>query len=123
MNLSSCFFGIESSTKFWLDVNWFSSELIGSARISLKLSGVSFGNDSSAVAETSFNLLNKIHKFTQEKFISPLVNLDELKKIRSTLRETALKSSVFNAVKFGDDFSKMLWEMWKRFEKEDVKNN
>jgi len=50
-------------------------------------------------------------------------DLNELKKIRSTLRETALKSSVFNAVKFGDDFSKMLWEMWKKFEKGDIKNN
>ena len=62
-----------------------------------------------------------------EEYISKAIkfssDLDELKKIRSTLREIAIKSSVFNAVKFGDDFSKMLWEMWKKFEKEDVKNN
>ncbi len=62
-----------------------------------------------------------------EEYISKAINfssdLNELKKIRSSLRETALKSSVFNAVKFGDDFSKMLWEMWKKFEKKDVKNN
>ena len=28
-----------------------------------------------------------------------------------------------NAVKFGDNFSKMLWGMWKKFEQADVKNN
>jgi len=62
-----------------------------------------------------------------EEYISKAIkfssDLNELKKIRSTLRETAIKSSVFNSVKFGDDFSKMLWEMWKRFEKKDEKNN
>jgi len=62
-----------------------------------------------------------------EEYISKAIkfssDLNELKKIRSTLREMALKSPVFNAVKFGDNFSKMLWGMWKKFEQADVKNN
>ena len=37
--------------------------------------------------------------------------------------DSFFKSPVFNAVKFGDNFSKMLWGMWKKFEQADVKNN
>ena len=62
-----------------------------------------------------------------EEYISKAIrfssDLKELKKIRSTLRETALKSPVFNAVKFANNFSKMLWEMWAKLEKKDVKKN
>ena len=56
-----------------------------------------------------------------EEYISKAIkfssDLNGLKKIRSTLRETALKSPVFDAVKFADNFSKMLWGMWKSLEK------
>ena len=34
----------------------------------------------SDMGEFNFNLLRQIPKFTQEKFISPIVNLEELKK-------------------------------------------
>ena len=42
-------------------------------------------------------------------------NLDELSKIRMNLRQIALQSPVFDAPRFAEHFSKMLWEMWKKF--------
>tara|TARA_B100001750_G_C15394769_1_gene539395 strand:- start:273 stop:1073 length:801 start_codon:yes stop_codon:yes gene_type:complete len=44
-------------------------------------------------------------------------DLNELQKIRSTLRLTALKSPVFDAVTFAEHFNSMLWKIWKNFEK------
>ena len=54
--------------------------------------------------EFNFNLLNKIHKFTQEKFISPLANLDELKKdplkITEHWKSAQLRINLDNQIKF-----------------------
>ena len=54
--------------------------------------------------EFNFNLLNKIHKFTQEKFISPLANLDELKKnplkITEYWKSAQLRINLDNQMKF-----------------------
>ena len=56
-----------------------------------------------------------------EEYVSKAVkfssDLNKLKKIRSTLRLRALKSPVFEPTNFAKDFSKMLWEMWEKFEK------
>ena len=41
-------------------------------------------------------------------------NLDELSKIRMNLRQIALESPVFDAPRFAEHFSKMLWGMWKK---------
>ena len=58
----------------------------------------------SANGEFNFNLLNKIHKFTQEKFISPLANLDELKKnplkITEYWKSAQLRINLDNQIKF-----------------------
>ena len=42
-------------------------------------------------------------------------NFDELSKIRINLREKALCSSVFDAPRFVEHFSTILWEIWKKF--------
>ena len=42
-------------------------------------------------------------------------NLNNLSVIRKNLRQNAIKSPVFNAVKFSNDFSDMLWKMWKKY--------
>jgi len=47
-------------------------------------------------------------------------NVKELTKIRKCLRKIALKSPLCDSEKFGINFSKMLWKMWRRFDK---KNN
>ena len=44
-------------------------------------------------------------------------NLDELSKIRMNLRQIALQSPVFDAPRFVEHFSKMLWDMWKKLNK------
>ena len=44
-------------------------------------------------------------------------NLDELSKIRMNLRQIALESPVFDAPRFAEHFSKMLWGMWHNFSK------
>jgi len=58
----------------------------------------------SANGEFNFHLLNKIHKFTQEKFISPLANLDELKKnplkITEYWESAQLRINLDNQIKF-----------------------
>ena len=49
-------------------------------------------------------------------------NLDKVSEIRKNLREKALKSPVFNAESFAENFGNMLWKMWRDFsEKENVK--
>ncbi len=54
--------------------------------------------------EFNFNLLNKINKFTQEKFISPLINLNELKKdplkITEYWKSAQLRINLDNQIKF-----------------------
>jgi len=47
-------------------------------------------------------------------------NVKELTKIRKCLRKIALKSPLCDSEKFGINFSKMLWKMWRKFDK---KNN
>ena len=42
-------------------------------------------------------------------------NLNHLSSIRKNLRQNAIESPVFNAVKFADDFSDMLWKMWMKY--------
>ena len=55
-----------------------------------------------------------------EDYISKTIklssNIDNLSKIRKNLRSKALNSPVFDSQRFGDNFSKTLWEMWKKFE-------
>ena len=55
-----------------------------------------------------------------EKAKSFSSNLDRLSKIRSSLRQSALKSPVFNAPKFANNFSQMLWDMWNKFEEKSI---
>ena len=61
----------------------------------------------SILSEFNFNLLNNIHKFTQEKFILPLANLDELKKdplkITEYWKSAQLRINLDNQIK---NFSK-----------------
>ena len=42
-------------------------------------------------------------------------NIDQLAKIRMNLRQTFLQSPVCDAPRFAEHFSKMLWDMWKKF--------
>ena len=42
-------------------------------------------------------------------------NINQLSKIRINLRQIALQSPVFNAPRFAEHFSQMLWDMWKKF--------
>ena len=42
-------------------------------------------------------------------------DLNELSKIRMNLRDVALKSPVFDNIKFAEHFNKMLWGIWKNF--------
>ena len=44
-------------------------------------------------------------------------NLEQLSLLRMNLREIALKSPNFNASRFADHFSKMLWNVWSKFSK------
>ena len=54
-----------------------------------------------------------------EEYISKAIkfssDLDQLSKLRMNLRETALKSPVFDAPRFAEHFSQMLWSMWNKF--------
>ena len=50
-------------------------------------------------------------------------DLDQLSKLRMNLRETALKSPVFDAPRFTEHFSQMLWGMWKKFTKSNLYSN
>ena len=43
-------------------------------------------------------------------------NLDELSKIRMSLRKKALQSPVFDAPRFAEYLSKIFWKMWEEFE-------
>ncbi len=60
------------------------------------------------VANNYQEYISKAVKFTS--------NLDELSKLRINLRKIALNSPVFDAPRFANYFSDMLWEMWKKFE-------
>ena len=66
---------------------------------------------------SNLNMYDWIAK-NQEEYISKAVkfssDLDALSKLRMNLRQTALQSPVFNAPRFAEHFSNMLWEMWKK---------
>ena len=59
------------------------------------------------IADNNNEYISKAIKFSS--------NIDLLSKIRTSLREKALQSSVFDASRFAEHFSKMLWEMWNSF--------
>ena len=58
------------------------------------------------IAENHDEYVSKSIKFSS--------NLDQLSKIRMNLRKKALLSPVFDAPRFAEHFSKMLWDMWKK---------
>ena len=62
---------------------------------------------------------------TYEEYVSKAIkfssDIDLLSKIRKTLRETALQSPVFDSPRFAEHFSKMLWDMWRKFIKKSTK--
>ena len=61
----------------------------------------------------------------QNEYISKAIefssNLDELSKIRMSLRKKALQSPVFDAPRFAEHFSMMVWDMWRKFIKKTTK--
>ena len=59
------------------------------------------------IADNNNEYISKAIKFSS--------NIDLLSKIRTSLREKALQSPVFDAPRFAEYFSKMLWEMWNNF--------
>ena len=44
-------------------------------------------------------------------------DIKQLSKIRKTLRQIAIKSPVFDAIRFSEHFSDMLWDIWDNFKK------
>ena len=60
------------------------------------------------IANDYEDYINKAVKFSSD--------IHQLKQIRENLRLKALKSPIFDSIKFGENFSEMLWKMWKNFE-------
>jgi len=60
------------------------------------------------IAENKEEYISKAKNFSS--------NLAQLSKFRKNLRQTALKSPVFDAPRFAEHFSEMLWKMWERFD-------
>ena len=58
------------------------------------------------IAENKEDYVSKAIKFSS--------NLKELSNIRSSLRNQALQSPVFNPINFSNYFDKMLWEFWNK---------
>ena len=58
------------------------------------------------IAENPDEYVSKAIKFSS--------NFDELYKIRMNLRQISLQSPIFDAPRFAEHFSRMLWEMWKK---------
>ena len=44
-------------------------------------------------------------------------NPEKLSDLRNSLREVALESPVFDSPRFAKHFSKILWDLWNKFEK------
>ena len=67
---------------------------------------------------SNLNMENWIAK-NEEEYVSKAVKfsseLQDLSKIRKSLRCQALDSPIFNAPRFASHFSKMLWNMWNTF--------
>jgi predicted O-linked N-acetylglucosamine transferase (SPINDLY family) len=61
------------------------------------------------VADNNADYVSKAIEFSS--------NVKELTKIRKNLRKIALQSPLCDSETFGINFSKMLWEMWSRFDK------
>jgi len=59
------------------------------------------------IAENQKEYISKAIKFSQD--------IDALSKIRINLRKNAEQSPVFDASRFAEHFSQMLWYMWKNF--------
>ena len=57
----------------------------------------------------------KNHDEYVSKAIKFSSNINQLSKIRMNLRQTFLQSPVCDAPRFAKHFSKMLWDMWKKF--------
>ena len=66
------------------------------------------------IAENHSEYISKAIKFSS--------NIDRLSKIRMNLRKTALQSKIFDAQRFSIHFSKMLWDMWKKFKDQKKEN-
>ena len=60
------------------------------------------------IANNDEDYVDKAVKFSSD--------IQQLKQIRENLRSKALESPIFDFVKFGENFSEMLWKMWKNFE-------
>ena len=58
------------------------------------------------VAESQDQYLSQAVKFSSD--------LDRLAIIRRGLRQQALKSPLFDATRFADHFSRILWQMWSK---------
>ena len=69
---------------------------------------------------SNLNMNNWIAK-NHEEYISKSLefssDIKQLSKIRMSLRQIALKSPVFDAVRFSENFSEMLWDIWSKFKK------
>ena len=59
------------------------------------------------IAENSKEYILKAIKFSAD--------IDQLSKIRKNLRQEALQSPVFDAPRFAQHFSEILWKMWEKF--------
>ena len=68
-------------------------------------------NMSDWIAKDNNNYISKAIKFSS--------NYEKLSNIRKNLRNKALKSPIFDSIRFADNFDKLLWEIWK---KNDIKN-
>ena len=69
-------------------------------------------------ASTTEILEEDLKTRTKEDYVSKAIkfssNLKELSNIRSSLRNQALQSPVFNPINFSNYFDKMLWEFWNK---------
>ena len=90
----------------------------------ITLKGDRFVFHSGESINANLNMHDWIAK-TYEEYISKAIkfssDIDLLSKIRKTLRKTALQSPVFNAPRFAEHFSMMVWDMWRKFIKKTTK--
>ena len=59
------------------------------------------------IAENHNEYVSKAIKFS--------LNIDQLSIIRINLRQKILRSPVCDAARFAEHFSRMLWDIWKKF--------
>ena len=65
------------------------------------------------IAEDPKEYVSKAIKFSSD--------INQLSKIRMNLRKIALQSPVFDAPRFAEHFSMMVWDMWRKFIKKTTK--